>query len=83
MKSTHDGVPVVVDNFEYPLFINVTYLEASETYMSCKFPQSHHDSQVRPTNHLLDQSLHLSIFPTTDSSFPLLSFSALISQNTS
>lgn len=34
VKSTHDGVPVVVDNFEYPLFINATYLEVSETYMS-------------------------------------------------
>ncbi|KAL4067629.1 peptide N-acetyl-beta-D-glucosaminyl asparaginase amidase A-domain-containing protein [Scleroderma citrinum] len=34
VKSTHNGVPVVVDNFEYPLFINLTYLDVDSTFMS-------------------------------------------------
>ncbi|KAF9227924.1 hypothetical protein BS17DRAFT_726591 [Gyrodon lividus] len=29
--STHNGVPTVVDNFEYPLYINMSYLEITDT----------------------------------------------------
>ncbi|KAF8136358.1 peptide N-acetyl-beta-D-glucosaminyl asparaginase amidase A-domain-containing protein [Boletus edulis] len=29
--SLHNGVPIVMDNFEYPLYINISYLEMTNT----------------------------------------------------
>ena len=35
MSSTHNGVPVVIDNFSFPLTIDVTSLDPNGS--SCKF----------------------------------------------
>ncbi|KAG1756769.1 peptide N-acetyl-beta-D-glucosaminyl asparaginase amidase A-domain-containing protein [Suillus paluster] len=37
VTSTHNGVSVLTDNFDYPLYINMTYLVLTNTEESCKF----------------------------------------------
>lgn len=56
MLSTHNGVPVVVDDFSYPLGINFTELDPSGK--SCQ-----------STLYILPKVLSQSTFPTVKSTF--------------
>ncbi|KIJ17411.1 hypothetical protein PAXINDRAFT_73494 [Paxillus involutus ATCC 200175] len=56
--STHNGVPTVVDNFEYPLYINVSYLESTNTFMSFYTTFDHsYDRQVVPAPFILGSTI--------------------------
>lgn len=58
VKSTHNGAPVVVDNFEYPLFINVTYLNVTDTLikLSTSFDHSY-NRQLSPAPFILTSDI--------------------------
>ncbi|KAF8844962.1 hypothetical protein BDN67DRAFT_1050060 [Paxillus ammoniavirescens] len=56
--STHNGVPTVVDNFEYPLYINMSYLEITNTSVSFYTTFDHsYDRQVVPAPFILGSTI--------------------------
>ncbi|KAH7914650.1 peptide N-acetyl-beta-D-glucosaminyl asparaginase amidase A-domain-containing protein [Hygrophoropsis aurantiaca] len=56
--STHNGVPTVVDNFEYPLNINVTYYDITNTSESFYSTFDHsYNRQVVPAPFILGSTI--------------------------
>ncbi|KAI9566425.1 peptide N-acetyl-beta-D-glucosaminyl asparaginase amidase A-domain-containing protein [Boletus coccyginus] len=56
--SLHDGAPTVVDNFEYPLYINVSYLEITNTSQTFYTTFDHsYNRQVFPAPFILGSTI--------------------------
>ncbi|KAG6376151.1 peptide N-acetyl-beta-D-glucosaminyl asparaginase amidase A-domain-containing protein [Boletus reticuloceps] len=56
--SLHNGVPVVMDNFEYPLYINISYLEMTNTSQTFYSSFDHsYDRQVFPAPFILGSTI--------------------------
>lgn len=58
VKSTHNGVPVMVDNFEYSLFINMTYLDVTVTSITFFTSFDHsYNRQLSPAPFILGSDI--------------------------
>ncbi|KAF8559579.1 hypothetical protein OG21DRAFT_1402188 [Imleria badia] len=58
VSSTHNGVPALMDNFEYPLYINMTYLENTNTSQSFYTSFDHsYNRQVVPAPFILGSTI--------------------------
>ncbi|KIJ69396.1 hypothetical protein HYDPIDRAFT_79703 [Hydnomerulius pinastri MD-312] len=56
--STHNGVPTVMDNFEYPLYIKMTYLDVTNTSESFYTTFDHsYNRQVVPAPFILGSTI--------------------------
>ena len=63
MSSTHNGVPVVIDNFSFPLAINLTILDPDGS--SCRFQFAIHSSftNLCLVKALIDHSYNRDLLP--------------------